>query len=214
MDNIIILDEKDILEYIKSILIESRIKYIDISDRYHHNTNYSSCESVIKNGILTINDLNKHGITNYSEDFLRKMDDITSHVNGIDGVSLSVVGLTDLNKKEEEYNPFLSNQVDIIVSSDIKAIRRTQNYGNEFVYLKSIPPKMFRTIDIRLFKYIEKIENGKSINQLISYYNCLNDIAMSIKETQLDIPLREMSDEKFCLDIDKLLKSKQIVLKK
>lgn len=217
MGDIVILEEKYILEYIKTMLMEARIKPVDIRDKYHHNTSYSRAESVIRNGILTINDLNKYGITNYSKESLKIMGDISSHINGVDAVSLSVVGLTDLYENEEEYNPFSSNQVDVIVSSDISASRSTEHYGNEFLSYKSISPEAFRSIDIRLLNYIENINNcsNKLTNQLISYYNCLKNIALAMKEIRLDIPLREMSsNEDFSLDIDKLSKNERLVLKK
>ena len=216
----ILLEEKYILEYIKDTLHSSKNGTVAVNKaRYHHNTDYCDAASVCQHGILTMADQKKAGIKCYSEDFFQKMDDIESHINGIDAVSLSVVGLQDLYDGEEEYDPFLPSRVDFLVSSEIKAGRSTIHYGNEFLSQESISIDKLRSIDIRLLKLVEMIENGYSsgnftIQSAIEKYNYLREIALTMKYSQLDIPLREMSyHQHSSMDISKLSSSPKLVLK-
>ncbi|MBR3140629.1 MAG: hypothetical protein IKF11_07180, partial [Methanobrevibacter sp.] len=98
----------------------AKILYVE-NAKYHHTTKYKDASSVCKYGILTLEDLNKRGIRNDSPEFIRRMDDIDSHINGADGISLAVVGLKDLTRDEFEYNPFEPTRVDFLVSSDVRA---------------------------------------------------------------------------------------------
>lgn len=213
------LEEKYILEYIKDVLHQSQRgkKYVN-DNAFHHNTDYSLAPSVCKNGILSIQDIHNLGLRKFSKEQLKSLADIESHANGIDCVSLSKVGLTDLYRDEMEYDPFDPVLVDFLVSSDIKTSRYSQNYGNEFLS-KSIRIDKIRSADIRLLKLIKEMEESKgfrncSIPELISKYNSLRDMALVIKESQLDIPIREMSEVNMGLDVDKLSKIPQLTLKK
>lgn len=218
--NTILLEEKYILEYIRDIIQSSKTGQITVNKaRYHHNTKYCDAPSVCHHGILTMSDLKNIGIKDYNEDFFQRMDDIESHINGIGAVSLSVVGLHDLYDGEEEYNPFTPDQVDFLVSSEIKAGRSAIHYGNEFLSQKSISVDKLRSIDIRLLKLIEMIESGYSsdsyiIQNAIEKYNYLREVALVMKSNQLDIPLREMSHhQNYSLDINKLSSNPKLVLK-
>jgi len=54
----------------------------------------------------------------------------------------------------------------------------------------------------------------KIVLELIQKYNYLIDIAIAMKETKLDIPLREMSlEDNAMLDIDRLSKTEKLTLK-
>ena len=151
----ILLEEKYILEYIRDILNDSKIKLALINDaKFHHNTSYEDAPSVCRHGILSLADLNKLGIKKYSEDFLRIMNDTESHINGVNAISLSVVGLKDLYSHEEEYCPFSPDQVDFLISSDIKASRTSTHYGNEFLYYSRISVEKLRSIDFRILALI------------------------------------------------------------
>lgn len=216
----ILLEEKYILEYVKDILHDIKIGASVINNaKYHHNTDYCAASSICRHGILTMMDLKKFGIKNYSDEFLQKMDDIESHINGNDAVSLSVVGLQDLYPNEDEYNPFTPSQVDFLVSSKIQTGRSTIHYGNEFLSYKSIGTDKLKSVDIRLLKLIEMIENGYSSNNftiqsVIEKYNYLKNIALAMKYSQLDIPLREMShQDNSSIDVDKLSSTPKLVLK-
>lgn len=217
--NNIVLSENDVLEYVSDTL--SGIKYTGKkvhNAKYHHNTHYKDASSVCKYGILTLEDLNNHGIRNYSKEVLNIMSDTESHVNGKNAVSLSVVGLDDLYRDEDEYNPFSPNLVDFLITSDIKASRSSIHYGNEFLNYHSIKKEKLRSIDIRLFKLIrakQKHLDYSRITSILHKYNNLRKIAIEIKKQSLNIPLREMSEtDIFELDIDKLSKQPKLLLKK
>ncbi len=218
--NNIVLQKKYVLEYICDLLSDFKAskKYVK-NAKYHHNTSYNVASSIIKHGILSLDELNKLKIKNYSEFFLKLMDDTSSHVNGRNGVSLSVFGLTDLYQNEDEYNPFNSYLVDFSVTSDIKAFRNSTNYGNEYVSLETITPDKIKAVDIRLISLIEslklKILSDENYEEIVRDYNSLMKIAEELKQSNLDIPFREMSySDSSAFDIDKVAKSPIIILKK
>ena len=212
--NEVLLEEKYVLEYIRYTLNDIMIGTSDVTDaKYHHNTQYLLTKSIIKHGILSLEELNKLGIRNYTNDTLKVMDDIESHINGKTGISLSIVGLTDLYRDEEEYDPFDSSLVDLLVSSDINAARNSCHYGNEFISKRIITPNNIKSVDIRLLQYIES-DRYQSIDDIISKYNSLRKIALSIIKRNLDIKFREMSDGKGDIfDIDRLSNIPKIKIK-
>lgn len=215
--NKVLLEKKYALQYIKDVLNSIKEKPIIIDSKYHHNTGYECLSSVCINGILTMNELSKLNIKNYTEEVLKTMSDIDSHVNGIDNVSLAVMGLNDLYPDEEEYNPFIETHlVDILISNDIKTFRSSLNYGNEYLHQGSISKDKIRAIDIRLLKLIKSIEENTysnlDIKDITQKYNYLKEAATLIKG--LDIYLREMSfEDNTKINIDKLIKQPTIILK-
>lgn len=218
MDNIL-LSETDVLEYVSDTL--SDIKYNGrevFNAKYHHNTDYKDASSICKYGILTLEDLNRQGIRNDSDEFLKIMSDTESHVNGKNAVSLCVVGLKDLYPNEDEYNPFSPNLVDFLVTSDIKVSRSSIHYGNEFLSFHSIKKEELKSIDIRLLKLIQTKKmyiDYYMILSVLQKYNYLRKIAIEMQKQSINIPLREMSEKGiFELDIDKLSTQPKLVLKK
>ena len=218
----IILCEKNIHEYIGDTINDCVIGKIHMAqDLYHHNTSYGLASSVIKHGILSMGSINRLGIRKYSDEFLRTMSDIDSHVNGQNGVSLSLVGLTDLYPNEDEYDPFKENFVDFLVTKNIKTYRMTIHYGNEFV-TNDIAPDKLLSLAIRLLKYMERLKTNKimpfeknATQQLIEAYNNLLESAKALKQTNLNVPIREMSNnDNLSLDIEKLSQSPKILIKK
>ena len=213
----ILLEEKYILEYIKDSINEIKEKTFVIENaKYHHNTSYDNAPSICKHGILTMLDLQKYGLVDYTDEQLKKFSDIESHVNGIDSISLAVVGLDDIYYNEDVYDPFDPKCIDFLVCSSIKAGRSSIHYGNEFLSNQSISIDKLKSIDIRLLKYIQILEakNNYSIKDVIKKYNYLKEIAIAIKQMNLDIPIREMSVENsISLDIDKLSDIPKLVLK-
>jgi len=208
------IEEKFCLEYIKDMLSGFKIKNIEVNNaKFHHNTSYKATPLILKYGILSLIEKNKLGITNYSKDFLYKMSDIDSHVNDVDGISLSVVGLEDLDPRKFEYNPYNSLLVDLLISSDIQARRSTYHYDNEFLCFESISTDKIKSVDVRLFNLMEKCENIDSIKDIIERYNFLRDIALTIKELNLDMPLRDMSNENLTMDINKVSKAPKLIIK-
>lgn len=207
----ILLEEKEVLEYIKDVLYSYKTSFKNINDKYHHNSDYQDASSICRHGILSIVDLNKLGIRNDSNEIIKTLGDIESHINGNDKVSLSIVGLNDLYRDEFEYNPYKPDLVDFIVSDEIEAIRLSTHYGNEFLS-NSINVDKLRSVDIRLLELINKKDS--SINNIIKKYNCLKEVALEIKKRKLDISLREMSKDKFNIDIDKISQTPILELKK
>lgn len=218
--NNILIEKKYILEYIKDTLNDLIIGQTTVNNcKYHHNTNYEDAASICQYGILSLEDLNRLGIKKFGDNLLHIMSDMESHVNGNKGISLSVVGLTDLYPNEDVYDPYKPTQVDFLVSSDIQAYRTSIHYGNEYLSYNSITNDKLRAIDIRLLKLIELLEketisSDSSIQSIVKNYNCLRDIAIAINQKKLEIPIREMSDNcNFTLDIDKMSLAKKLVLK-
>lgn len=212
------LEEKYIIEYILDTINSIRMKTENIKEYYHHNSEYKDAPSICLHGILSLKELNKNGITNYSEELLQKMDDIESHVNGNDSISLSRVGLNDLYEKELEYNPYSPNLVDFIISSDIKARRTTTHYGNEYLCEEKINTEKLLAIDIRLLKLIEQAKNNKSLSEafikkVVDKFNYLKEISIAMKRANLHIPLRERSYQNISLDTEILSNVEKLKIK-
>ena len=126
--NEVIIKEKYVLKYIRDMLYACSYAIKNKGDKtyqYHHNTAYEYAPSIIEHGILSMEELNSLGIRSYSKEYLNFIDDIESHVNGKDGISLSVTGLTDLYKNEDEFDPCQSDIVDFLVDENIKTVRNT-----------------------------------------------------------------------------------------
>ena len=109
---------------------------------------------------------------------------------------------------------------DILISGDIFARRRHKNYFNEYLADDIIFPEKFKAIDVRIIKVSENNEKvyrwpsrEARILDLKKMYNGLSEIAIAIKEMNLDIPLREMSyEDNMALDIDQVASFPKISL--
>lgn len=212
-----IIREKYVLEYIKDILSTYSYALKNVDDaKYHHNAPYNDAPLIIKHGILSMEEINKLGIRLYSEEDLDLMNDTESHVNGKDGVSLSVVGLADLYKDEEEYNPFMPNVVDFLIDNNIRAFRNTIHYGNEFVSESKITSDKIKSVDIRLVKYIDSLPKKDNIDiiDVVNKYNNLILMSKEIVSGNKDTQIREMS-ESFNKTIDtlKISEEARLILK-
>ena len=197
--NEVIIKEKYILEYIRDMLYACSYAIKNIDDnayQYHHNTAYEYAPSIIKYGILSIEELNSLGIRSYSKDYLKFIDDIESHVNGKDGISLSVTGLTDLYKDEDEFDPYQSNIVDFLVDENIKTVRNTTHYGNEFISENKISNDKIISADIRIINYINTLseKDGKAIFSVINKYNQIIMMSKEILRYNRNMQMREMSE--------------------
>ena len=197
--NEVIIIEKYILEYIRNMLYACSYAIKNIDDnayQYHHNTAYEYAPSIIKYGILSIEELNSLGIRSYSKDYLKFIDDIESHVNGKDGISLSVTGLTDLYKDEDEFDPCQSNIVDFLVDENIKTVRNTTHYGNEFISENKISSDKIVSADIRIINYINNLseKDGKAIFSVINKYNQIIMMSKEILRHNRNMQMREMSE--------------------
>lgn len=213
---LIVLNEDDVLDYIEKTIINAKKNSINIENaKYHHNSSYLNGLSILRNGILSLSELYRLGIIKMSYQTLNTMSYIESHINGNDGISLSVVGLTDFYRDEFEYDPFQDSLIDFLISSDIKAYRRSIHYGNEYIANRCIEVNKIKSIDIRLLNYLSKIDSNEKKDVLIQKYNSLIEMSTRIKNFGLNIPIREMSDENnISLSIDILYESPRLVLKK
>ena len=216
----IYLESDQVIEYISGNIDDFIQDCVVVNDaKYHHNTDYTSAVSILKNNILSLEDLSKIKAKRFSEEFLKVMSDHESHANGSDGISLAVVGLKDINEDEIEYDPFSTHHIDFVIGSDIKACRSSVNYGNEYISFEQIPAEKIKAVDIRIAKYIDMLLSKKEIDEesiktLIQRYNCIRNIAISLRQEGLNIPLREMSyNNCSSLDIDMVASSPKLVLK-
>lgn len=180
------------------------------SDYFHHNTEYKNILNILKYGILSIKELQKDHITHFTEEQLKNLDDVESHINGIDGISLSKVGLTDIYPNEDIYEPFHPDSVDIVVSSDIKAARNSLHYGNEYICYSKIPISKIISLDFRILELINNCdyENIKELNKVISKYNYLITAIKKINDYNIPILLKEMSNGNLVMNISKISKLK------
>ena len=213
-----IIREKYALEYIRDILstYSYALKNVD-NAKYHHNAPYKDAPLIIKYGVLSMENINKFGIRSYSEDDLILMDDRESHVNGRNGVSLSIVGLTDLYAGEEEYDPFTTEMIDFLFVFNIRAFRSTIHYGNEFVSEGKITSDKIKSADIRLIKYIQDLlKKGRgNIEDAVNKYNNLILMSKEIINSNKDIQIREMSDGfNKTIDTLKISEEPRLILKK
>lgn len=217
METVKHLEEEFIREYIEETLHLNLCDGEEIIDgKYHHNSDYDNAPSILKNNILSIRRLHQLGLVDISDNQLQLLDDITSHANGIDGISLSVVGLDDLYKDEDEYNPFHSGVIDYVISDEVKARRYTENYGNEYIARGEILLSCIRTIDFRLIKFMKhNIYNeqllGNVYDNFIRKYNTIIYTARKIAEKELPIQIREMSYIQKSLDVESMAKHPYLV---
>lgn len=209
------LETKFIREYIEETLSSNLGQIHEIKKaKYHHNSNYEKAPSILKNSILSLRRLQELDLIQLTERQMEILDDNSSHINGIDGVSLSVVGLNDLSKKEDEYNPFNPQYVDFIISDEVAARRYTKHYGNEYVTHEPIELSHIKAIDFRLIQFMEEQYSNISeflYEDFLHKYNTIIKVAKRIREKELDIMIREMSDSPKTLDIEKVSKLPYLV---
>lgn len=207
-----LIEEKKVLEYIYDTLSSIKYGQENIDARYHHNSSYKYAPSLVRYGILTLDELNEHGVINLSED-QRKILNAEDHVNGTTGVSLSVVGLDDIWRGEEEYNPLSPKVVDFLVSPESIPVRSTMHYANEFVHNGSIKPSEIQSMDVRLIQLLQNKDkySDETVKTIIDKYNNLIEAADFILSVNPGIVVREMSNgESYALDVNKLSRTPKI----
>lgn len=199
-------DVDKIYEFVKDNVYSCRTAFTTVDNaRFHHNIGYRHVPSAVKHGILSYYHQKKiienRELT--AEELYRYGDDC--HVNGTSFISLSTLDIDMDSVYEDEwlYDYRTSSDADILVSSDVSAYRNATNYANEFLVDGIIPVEYFKAVDLRLLG-TKGISKENRIERLINNYNCLRNIALSLLENKLDIPLRERSIEDFDLDIEKV----------
>ena len=220
MNEVKIIEKKFIQEYVQEMFYMNSCNGDElINADYHHNPRYETAPSILKNNILSIKRMQELGLIKLSEKQILLYGDISSHINGMDGISLSKVGLKDLYRDEIEYNPFQSNYLDYRISNNIKTRRCTQHYGNEFVTYSDILLSDIKSIDFRLVKYMQhkrecNMTEEDFQNSIIKKYNTILYLAQEIQKRNLDILIREMSTHIYNIDIYKVSQLPKLVKKK
>ena len=206
----ILLNKNDISKYVIDTLESLKCGHFYVSeDCFHHNTPYKLVPSILINGLHSIQRQNELGISNYSKKDLELLADVDSHINGINGISLSKINLTDLRRQDFTYDPKEDKSVDIIIDDSINVRRSTRHYGNEFISESSIMPNKFNALDIRLMALVtntQSIDHLKELERIIIAINSLKGIAKTLEEQKLTIPIREMSlEDNSLLDTTKIM---------
>jgi hypothetical protein len=217
----IAVDRRQICDYIREKMSDfSKYPVEVVNTEYHHCTLYGDGLSIVMNGILTLSELNRLGVKKYSNDQLKRLSIVDSHVNGIDGISLAVMGLKDLYDNEEEYCPYCNNRLDFLIDSQVHAHRIATNYGNEYISYENIENSMIKAVDIRLLCYIKEKENNieeltnDEYIKITEKYNHIRSIANVIVKQNFDIIMRENSEFKNTyLDLEKIVDSPKLVLR-
>ena len=180
----------------------------DIIDAdYHHNTSYAESILICEHGILSLDELNKRGIRHDSKELLEKLSDIESHPNGTDGIALA--NEEPHGRSGRIYDPFNPTVVDFRVSNTVPAYHTSYHYDNELVCRRSIGLDEIKSIDIRIRKlcdlllYTRKLDASKITREtIVKNYNYLIELAQTLVRKELNIPLREMSDNEAIYIID------------
>lgn len=209
-------NHKEFEEFLKDVLLSCEIKSVIVNNAsFHHNTSFSEAPGIIRHGILTARqratlmgyNLTEHQIINYYDD--------DNYVSGLDCVSLSTPNFDyhELYKKPFIYDNRSCTRVDVVIDNSVKAYRNNNNCVNEYLVDGGIPPSLFRAIDIRILNCFNdsafsnpNITEEEKMKQILSYYDSLKEIAKAVIESELNVPLREMSSKNITLDPHKVIK--------
>lgn len=218
-------------DVIKENIYSCVVAPIVVNDtKFHHQINIEHVPSAIEYGLLSkrkyVNEVEKRELTEH-EIFIFSDE---YHVNGLDHISLSTMDMDfkKIYRNEGIWNTYETVCPDIIVSKNVKAHMSTQNYFNEFITSNEVPTSMFNCIDVRILRIINhpsislmcKTREDR-IKYMLEYYERVREIALKMKEKQLDIPLREVSeihklgedDKALTLDVDKVINMPKLILK-
>ena len=195
--NIIKVDENTIYTVVKENIYSCVDKPIDIEDiKFHHNLHIEAIPSALKYGLLSkemkAKIIENRELTDYE---LYKFSD-EHYVNGKDYISLAstIENLSMMYEDEILYNTYKTTLSSIIVSKSVRAGRNASNYFNEFLVQDIIPVELFNSIEIRLFKLFNEESSEDKTKKILEAYEALREIAVTLKQNNLDIPLRESSN--------------------
>lgn len=209
------MNKDQVYQLIRENIYACKTTSIEVENaKFHHNIPYAKVSSALKHGLLSLKEEYRlRGETLTSKEKMKYSRE-GGHINGIDEISLASTA-NDIVVYEDEiiYDPFSSVDVDIVISSFIKAYRITEHYVNEFLTERKVSTEDFKSIDFRLLNYIKKCTSLEQLKKAIQYYNYICEIASTMVELGLDIPLREMSEEEVTLDKEKVMKLPRIKLK-
>ena len=171
----------------------------DVFDnRYNCNVAIEDIPSVLRLGLLCKDkkvkicegrELTKEEYAYYTSDH---------HVNGVDSISLSRMDIdfSKMYRDEDWYDASSGILANLVISNSVKASHVTHHFYNEFLAYDSIDPKYFEAIDVRVLRAYQsnKLDSEEFIiKNLLNQYNSLIDIAKTMKELGINIPLRESS---------------------
>ena len=226
--NIIKVDESTIYSVIREAVYSCIDKPINIDDiKFHHNLHIEAIPSVLKHGLLSNKqkariienrELTDHEIFIYSDEH---------YANGADYISLASTeeDLSMMYEHEKLYNTYNTNLSSIIVSKKVKGTRNAANNFNEYLVQDMIPTKLFNSIELRLFKLFSVdfpfIPEEEKIKMTLQAYEAVREIALTLKQNNLDIPLRESSNvmcneesnNAITLNPEKIIKMPKLILK-
>lgn len=201
------------------------IKLDDI--KFHHNLQIKTIPSVLKYGLLS----NKYKAKIIEKRELTEIElylySDEHHVNGINYISLSstMEDLSLMYRDEQLYDTYNTSISGIVISNEVKAMKTSINYYNEYLVENIIPVELFNSLEIRLLRLFENKFNNLSkeekTKKIIEAYESLREIALTLKENNLDIPLRESSNvlcneqinNALTLDPEKIIKIPKLILK-
>ena len=186
-----------------------------VGAKYDHNIPYNKVSNAIKYGLLSIEELYKLEGKTLTPEQKIKYSREGGHINGIDEISLASMDIdfNNLYRNERVFNPYSLYSADILISDQIKAYRITEHYANEYLTGNKILTEHFKAIDIRLLKYFKERYSLTEIEEGVNNYNCLLEFVFTLVNEGLNIPIREMSEEGFALDKQKVLELPKIQLK-
>lgn len=218
MDKVVKRDLSNVYKEVKDSLFECKIMNENIRNaKYHHNAKFFQGPSIIKSGILSLDEQRKLEGRKITEREKNILSD-ECYVNGSEYISISSgdIDYEYISEKEFIYNSTLPNFLDILISNDISAMRNSINYANEYLVYKRISPKKIESIDTRILALsnLSTMNEEEKINEIIKNFNYIRLISKEILKRNRKILLREVSDDEINLDVEKLTKMPKLILEK
>lgn len=198
--------------------------------KFHHQINIEHLPSAIEHGILSkrnyVHRVENRELTDH-EIYIFSDED---HVNGLDHVSMSTMDMdfSKIYRNEGIWGTYCTVCPTIVISKKVKTHMATQTYFNEFIVENEIPVDLFNSIDVRILRIMNHDSlslmcptKEDRIKYMLKYYEGLREVALKMKEKNLNIPLREVSeiynlgeDEKAnTLDVEKVIELPKLILK-
>lgn len=193
---------------LKELLCSAQVPFDVVENaKFHHVTQYSNAAGIMQTGLLSY--LEKMKLAGKEPDYKELQIRSDEHfVNGTTYISLSKEGFTedDLYPGEDLmiFNHERPGVVDIVISNEVKAVGIGINYLNEYLAEDRVDRELFRAVDTRLMDYFNDADKSATLELKIRKFNDLTKIALAMKESGLDIPLRHNGVEQFGLDIEKV----------
>jgi len=222
MENIISIEKDKAYELVRENIYSCITSPVNLDNfKFIHALPMERTTSAIKNGLLSHRKLAKlQGRELTQQDYINYAG--AGHPNGVSYVSVFTrkVDFSQMYPGEILFDPFDTIEVEISLSNELKAYRDAENYYNEFLVPDEIPNKLFTGIDSKILRIKNYDFHNKEANKpenrlkkLISHYNFLREIAIALRDANLDIPLREISEEVVTLDKQKVIELPKIIVK-